>query len=106
MPISRIHHCECQHCQQAGEHPDKKQHYQMNLLLSRLDEQQRRWYVAVEANRMSHGGIRLLSQMTGLDEKTIQRGQQEIEQGLAERPTEQVRRTGAGRPLAEKKTRK
>jgi hypothetical protein len=77
----------------------------MNLLLSRLDEQQRRWYVAVEANRIGHGGIRLLSQITGLDEKTIQRGQQELEQGFAERPVEQVRLAGGGRPLVEKKTR-
>jgi hypothetical protein len=77
----------------------------MNLLLSRLDEQQRRWYVAVEANRIGHGGIRLLSQITGLDEKTIQRGQQELEQGFAERPVEQVRLAGGGRALVEKKTR-
>jgi hypothetical protein len=60
------------------EHPDKELHHQMNLLLSRLDEQQRRWYVAVEANRIGHGGVRLLSQITGIDEKTIRRGQQEL----------------------------
>jgi len=29
-----------------------KLHYQMNLFLSRLDEQQRRWYVALEAKKM------------------------------------------------------
>jgi hypothetical protein len=93
-------------CQQPGEHPDKKRHEQMNLLLSRLDEQQRRWYVAVEANRIGYGGVRLLSQITGIDEKSIQRGQQEIEQGLADRPVDRVRLPGAGRPLVEKKTRR
>ena len=77
----------------------------MNLLLSRLDEQQRRWYVAVEANRMGHCGTRLLSQITGMDEKTIQRGQQELEQGLADRPTDQTRSAGAVRARVEKKTR-
>jgi hypothetical protein len=46
-----------------------------------------------------------LSQITGLDEKTIQRGQQELEQGFAERPVEQVRLAGGGRPLVEKKIR-
>ena len=76
----------------------------MNLLLSRLDEQQRRWYVAVEANRIGHGGVRWLSQITGLDENTIQRGQQELEHGLTERPTDQVRVAGGGRPPVEKKT--
>ncbi|MBI4769339.1 MAG: hypothetical protein HY784_02720 [Chloroflexi bacterium] len=106
MPISGIHVCQCPNCQQAGEHPDKKLHQQMNLLLSRLDEQQRRWYVAVEANRMGRGGGRLLSQIMGLDEKTIQRGQQELEQGFAERPADQVRLAGGGRPPVEKKTRR
>ncbi len=105
MPNAVIYVCQCPTCQQPGDHPDKKLHQQMNLLLSRLDEQQRRWYVAVEANRIGHGGIRLLSQITGLDEKTIQRGQQELEQGLAERPTDQVRAAGGGRPPVEKKTR-
>jgi hypothetical protein len=76
----------------------------MNLLVSRLDEQQRRWYVAVEANRIGRGGIRLLSQITGLDEKTIQRGQQELEQGFAERPSDQIRSVGGGRHAVEKKT--
>ena len=32
--------------------PDKRLHHQMNLLLSRLDEQQQRWYVALQANKL------------------------------------------------------
>ena len=104
MPISEVHVCQCADCRQQGDHPNKQIHQQMNLLLSRLDEQQRRWYVAVEANRIGHGSLRLLSLITGLDEKTIQRGQQEIEQGLAERPSAQIRLSGGGRPRVEKKT--
>ncbi len=106
MPISEVHVCQCAHCQGPGEHPDKRVHKQINLLASRLDEQQRRWFVAVEANRHGYGGVRLLSQITGMDEKTIERGQREMEQGLIERPTEQVRSAGGGRPLVEKKTRR
>jgi len=105
MPISEIHVCQCADCIQQEGHPNKQLHQQMNLLLSRLDEQQRRWYVAVEANRIGHGGLRLLSLITGMDEKTIQRGQQEIEQGLAERPSTRIRVSGGGRPRVEKKTR-
>jgi hypothetical protein len=105
MPISEIHVCQCADCIQQEEHPNKQIHQQMNLLLSRLDEQQRRWYVAVEANRIGHGSLRLLSLITGMDEKTIQRGQQEIERGLAERPSAQVRLSGGGRPRVEKKAR-
>jgi len=105
MPISGIHVCQCADCTQQEDHPNKQIHQQMNLLLSRLDEQQRRWYVAVEANRAGHGSLRLLSLITGMNEKTIQRGQQEIEQGLAERPSTQIRISGGGRPRVEKKTR-
>lgn len=105
MPISEIHVCQCVDCTQKAKHPNKQVHQQMNLLLSRLDEQQRRWYVAVEANRIGHGGERLLSLITGMDEKTIQRGQQEIEQGLRERPSAQIRLSGGGRPRVEKKSR-
>lgn len=105
MPISEIHVCECTDCTQKEAHPNQQIHQQMNLLLSRLDEQQRRWYVAVEANRIGRGGVRLLSLISGMDEKTIQRGQQEIEQGLAERPSAQVRLSGGGRLRVEKKIR-
>ena len=52
MPRAEVHHCECPHCQQEMPHPDQELHRQMNLLLSRLDEQQRRWYVAVESQRV------------------------------------------------------
>ena len=75
----------------------------MNLFLSRLDEQQRRWYVALEANRIGHGGIGLLSKITGMDEKTIRRGQQELTADLACRPTDKVRLPGGGRPPVEKR---
>ena len=106
MPISEVHICQCANCQGPGEHPDKKIHKQINLVASRLDEQQRRWFVAVEANRHGYGGVRLLSQITGMDEKTIERGQQELEESLANRPSEQVRTAGGGRPRVEKKTRR
>jgi len=101
-----VHICQCPHCQQEADHPDKELHWQMNLLLSRLDEQQRRWYAAVEAKRIGHGGICLLSQITGMDEKTIKRGQEELAIGLDGRPTDRVRLPGGGRPPVEKKTRR
>lgn len=105
MPKSEVHICQCSHCQQESVHADKALHRQMNLLLSRLDEQQRRWYVAVESNRMGAGGDHLLSQITGLDEKTIRRGRQELADALTERPSQRVRLPGGGRLKAEKKMR-
>lgn len=104
MKTKDIHQCQCDSCQQAGDAPTRRIHQQINLVMSRLDEQQRRWYAAVEANRHGHGGIKLVSQMTGLDEKTIQRGQEELSLNLATRPEDRVRLPGAGRPNAPKKT--
>jgi hypothetical protein len=86
-----IYQCECPNCQRAGDHPDKELHYQMNLLLSRLDEQQRRWYVALEAKKLGHGGITLLSQITGMSMDTIRRGRDELGASLVDRPVDRVR---------------
>jgi hypothetical protein len=77
----------------------------MNVFLSRLDEQQRRWYVALEAQKLGHGGITQMSDITGLHPETIRRGQRELAQDLAERPGERVRLPGGGRPTMEKKGR-
>lgn len=75
----------------------------MNLFLSRLDEQQRRWYVALEAKKLGHGGVTRLAQITGLHEDTIRRGRVELDRELVDRPPERVRLPGGGRPAVEKK---
>lgn len=95
--------CRCPACQREGDHPDRLLHQQMNLLLSRLDEAQRRWFVALESNRIGYGGDVLLSRMTGLDEKTIRRGRDELAASLAACPPGGIRRPGGGRPRREKK---
>lgn len=104
MSITEVHVCQCRHCQQETFHPDKKLHGQMNLFLSRLNEQQRRWYVAMESNRIGAGEDRLLSQITGMDVKTIRRGRQELESGLDGQSPGRIRKPGGGRLRAEKKT--
>ena len=101
----KVNQCRCEPCQLSGDNPEKVLHRQMNLLLSRLDESQRRWYGAVESARLGHGGDKKLSEITGLDEKTIRRGREEMNESLASRPVERVRVAGGGRPLAEKKSR-
>ena len=103
MPISKLHICQCENCQSAEEHLDKKLHRQMNLLLSRLDEQQRRWYAALEAKKTGHGGATLLAKITGLSVETIRRGRYELEDGLADRPHDRIRKPGGGRQPIEKK---
>ena len=106
MPKRKVHQCQCEKCQNEDDSSEKIQHHQINLLVSRLDEQQRRWYVALEANRLGEGGVNLLAQMTGMDEKTIRRGRTELAQDLAQRPIDQIRLAGGGRPPTEKRSRK
>src|SRR5438067_12457759 len=97
--------CQCPPCQVGAAHPDRVLHEQMNLLLSRLNEAERRWYAAVEANRQGRGGVRLGAQTTGLDEKTIRRGQEEGAGSLADVPGKRQRGAGGGRRAAEKQSR-
>jgi len=104
MSSAKIHQCQCKLCQGEIEGQEQIIHHQINVVMSRLDEQQRRWYAAVEANRRGRGGQKEVSQITGLDEKTISRGQQELSLDLSGRPQDRIRLPGAGRPLAEKKS--
>lgn len=99
MLISSIRQCQCMVCRQEFEHPDKVVHHQINLIVSELDEQQRRWFVAFCATQIGRGGVNMMSQITGMDEKTIHRGQVELEQGLAGRPKGRVRLAGGGRHI-------
>lgn len=101
MAASVVHECGCSACRSGAPHPDQLLHRQINLLLSRLDEQQRRWFAALEATRLGYGGVQRLAEITGLDRHTIARGQRELASGLADRPTERVRCQGGGRPARE-----
>ena len=77
---------------------------QINLLLSRLTEPQHSWYVDVLSAAANSPSDRQLALITGVDEKTIQRGRQELAGDLADIPATRQRRVGGGRPRAEKKT--
>jgi hypothetical protein len=71
--------------------------------MSRLDEQQRRWYAAVEANRLGRGGVSLVSRITGLSRKAINRGRAELAGSLTGRPSNRIRVPGGGRASTESK---
>jgi hypothetical protein len=105
MADATIHQCQCPYCQAGQDHPQRQWHAHLNLLMSRLDEQQRRWLAALESNKRGYGGDTLLAHITGLHVDTIRRGREELDAGLQDRPTDRVRRPGAGRPSREKKTR-
>ena len=104
MPQQEVHPCRCPDRLGTVPHPDRGLHRQMNLLLSRLDEQQRRWYAAVESAKLGHGGDRAVSRITGLHVDTIRRGREELAASLEDRPADRVRLPGGGRPALEKKS--
>ena len=103
MQEATIHVCECPACQGTEPHSDRQLHHHMNLLLSRMDEQQRRWYVGLESMRVGRGGDALLCQITGINAETIRRGRRELEGDLEGRPIDRIRLEGGGRPPVEKK---
>ena len=74
------------------------------LFFSLLDERQRRLYAGLESMKLGHGGDRRVAELLGLDASTVARGRTQLLAQDVER--ERVRRSGGGRPPAEKKRRK
>jgi hypothetical protein len=103
-PDQPIHQCECASCQAGNDPVTTHYHQQVNLLLSRLNEPQRRWYAGVLSQQPDSPSDRHLAEITGLDEKTIRRGRRELAEGVADLPPSRQRQAGGGRPKAEKKT--
>jgi hypothetical protein len=101
MSSPAVHQCQCPECRSGKPHRDRDYHHHINLLLSRMSEQQRRWFVALEALRSGHGGKQLLTQITGISPTTIRRGCDELHADLADCPEQRVRVAGGGRPAAE-----
>ena len=91
-------------CQQQTNAEITRYHRQINLLLSRLAEPQRRWYVGVLSQEPESPSDAQLALITGIDEKTIQRGRREMEDDLLNVPLARQRHAGGGRLLSEKKT--
>ena len=84
-----------------GDDQAQQQRAAIVLFYSLLDEQQRRLYAGMESLKQGHGGDRQLAEILGLDAETVARGRRELLAGQVQR--ERVRRTGSGRPRAEKK---
>ena len=72
-----IHRCECETCKTGIDVEIMQSHQRINLFLSRLNEPQKRWYVATRSEESDGPSDRQLAIITGLDEKTIRRGKAE-----------------------------
>lgn len=67
----------------------------LSILLPSLNEKQRRLLVGVEAIGLGHGGIKLLSRITGMSPNTISRGIREARSGDCD--VSRIRSKGSGR---------
>lgn len=67
-----------------------------------LDERQRRLFLASEARKCRQGGVKRVSKLSGVSEKTIRRGLRELAEG-ASKKQERARRPGGGRKPIEGK---
>ncbi len=74
-----VHQCRCPHCVQQEDHAIEQLHWQVNLLVSRLNEQHRRWFTGIASKAVGHGSDRLMSLITGVPVGTIRRGRREMD---------------------------
>jgi hypothetical protein len=70
----------------------------VGLVCSQLNEKHRRWVAGLLSEMMGYGGTKWVSEITGLDPKTIRQGRIDLDNRLTEYPTDRVRRVGGGRP--------
>ena len=67
----------------------------MQRLFTSLSEKDRRRYAGIEAAKLGHGGIEYISELFGIDPKTVRRGLMELEQADDPAPR-RVRKKGGG----------
>ena len=95
------HVCQCKICRKDRLSVTAEWHRALNEAVYQADEKQARLVAGLEALRAGWGGITKISEITGLDRKTIGRGLREVREGG---PTEgRIREPGAGRKKVEKK---
>lgn len=74
----------------------------LRLILDRLDENQRRWVLALLSLQVGRGGISRLAEISHVDNDTFTKARRELAEELKSCPRQRVRRAGAGRkPLTQ-----
>ena len=64
-----------------------------------LNEAQKRFFAAQKSLELGHGGVKKVSKLTGLSEKTIQRGRKELTEGVSYSLDSRIRKEGGGRKI-------
>lgn len=74
----------------------------LRVVLDRLDEDQRRWVLALLSLQVGRGGISRLSEISHMDNDTFTKARRELAEDLQSCPRQRIRRAGAGRkPLTQ-----
>lgn len=74
----------------------------LRVVLNRLNEDQRRWVLALLSLQVGRGGISRLSEISHMDNDTFTKARRELAEGLKSCPRQRIRRAGAGRkPLTQ-----
>jgi len=74
---------------------DGKLKEKLSVLLPSLNEKQRRLLVGAEAISLGYGGIKFLSEITGMSANTVAKGVREIQNG--DEDVARIRSSGGGR---------
>lgn len=99
-----VRQCDCETCRDHPRSAEAREHLRINRMLSTLDEKNARRVAGLLASREGHGGVSLLSRITGMSRQTIDRGIGELE-AEDDVPVDRVRAEGGGRKPLEKKLR-
>ncbi len=94
--------CDCPLCTEHPRSGEAMEHRRVLRALAGLDEKHARRIVGLLAEKEGHGGVSLLSRVTGMSRTTIMLGQREL-RGKDTVPEGRVRRPGGGRKPLEKK---
>ena len=66
----------------------------LRLILDRLDENQRRWVLALLSLQVGRGGISRLSEISHVDNDTFTKARKELAEELKSCPRQRIRRAG------------
>jgi hypothetical protein len=91
--------CECGYCGMDAALREK--HERWRAVFAALNEHQARLFAATQAIDLGSEGATIMARVTGLSPRTVQRGMQELRQGVFPLRPERSRRQGSGRPKCE-----
>src|SRR6266542_158882 len=91
--------CECGYC--STDAALREKHDRWRAVFATLNEHQARLFAASQAMDLGSDGFIIMARITGLSPRTIQRGMQELRQGVFPLGPERSRRQGGGRPKCE-----